>query len=518
MSFITIEFLLFVLAILLAYFLVPKQYRWIVLLIGNIVFYLFAGWRYSFYLLFTSLSVWGGALLISRFKKKAEDLIDKEKSKTLGWAKLTVAIVIILNIGILFVLKYLEWTTGIVNSLFHTSLPMIHLIVPLGISFYTFSSLGYLIDIYREMYEPEKNYFKLFTAISFFPTVLQGPICSFDSLLPQVIEGHDFDKEEAWWGFKRMVLGFFKKIIIADLIAVPTSYIFSNYSSLSGGICLLGAVFYAIQLYADFSGYMDIAIGLARILGIKLPENFDMPYISHSVAEYWRRWHITLGAWFRNYLYYPLMRSRFFTWLNKKIAKKNRQWANRIVTSLVLIITWILTGVWHGASYTYIFYGCYYALILALDVLLTPLYKWLKKKLHINDKSLPWQIFQVIRTFAVVSFCYIFFNGSGFSSAANMALKYLRFWEWGSISTLSSWGIDWWAYFIIIAAIAFVWLMNSLYRDNLSIYVPSFELSRRIPKVGQGAIIALTIMAIVAVFIYQLSLGDFTSSFIYFEF
>lgn len=506
-------------AVIALYFLIPKKWRWIVLLVANIVFYLMAGWQYAFYLLFTSLSVWGAAFLIHRNRYKADREPDDHKTKSyLFWGKFAVVATIILNLGILFVLKYLEWTTGIFNSLFNTSLPVIHLVVPLGISFYTFSSLGYLIDVYREEYEPEKNYFKLFTAISFFPTVLQGPICSFGDLLPQVAEGHDFDKEEAWWGFKRMVLGFFKKIVIADLIAIPTAYIFDNYASLGGGICLLGGVFYAIQLYADFSGYMDIAIGMARILGIKLPENFDMPYISFSVAEYWRRWHITLGAWFRNYLYYPLMRSRLFRWLNKKLSKWNRQWANRIVTAIVLGITWVVIGMWHGASYTFMFFGFCYGVIIALDVILSPFWKWLKKKLHINDKSVPWKIFQAIRTLAIVCFLNIFFNGNGIRNSAKMALKAFRFWEHDGIGVFQSWGIAWWAYLVILGAILVCYLCNSLYRESNSPYVPKFELSRRVNKLVQGVLMAVTCMAIIAVLLYELSLGDFTSSFIYFEF
>ena len=537
MVFTSLTFLIFAVILFFVYYLVPKKGQWIVLLVGSLIFYLFSGWKYFIFLISTIVCFYLLGLLLGKVSNKEEKLIeckkneteDKEtfkaernkiraKSNTLR--KLICALGIVLALAALFFVKYFNFFGTIFTSIFLKNKTFIglDLIVPLGLSFYLFSSIGYLIDISRGVHGPEKNIFKFALFVSFFPVVLQGPICTYSELSNELYLGHELKSENISNGFRRVLLGFVKKILIADLLGVAVSTVFSNSGEYHGFIILLTIIFYAIQLYADFSGYMDIAIGFAEMLGIKLPENFDNPYMSHSISEFWRRWHITLGAWFRNYLYYPLLRSKGLNKTKNGLAKLNKKFAEKFVTIIALAIVWISIGLWHGASFNYVLYGCFHGFFVICDVALSDIYKKIKKLLHIKDSSKLFKAFQIIRTFLIVCLGYTLFRASSLSQTGYMIKESIRFWDWQQIinGTLFNLGIHWSIYIVVLVFILFTIFGNSFFRK---VSVSSrFNIQTKTPIVAQYAVLVILCWAVIAGYIYTKSLGEIGSSFIYFEF
>ncbi|MCQ2485165.1 MAG: hypothetical protein MJ168_07505 [Clostridia bacterium] len=241
--------------------------------------------------------------------------------------------------------------------------------------------------------------------VSFFPQIIQGPISDYEHLSNEMFKKiHYLDYKNYARGFQRLIWGYVKKILIANLLSPIVSDIFARYNELSGLTCLIGAFFYSIQIYADFSGYMDIMCGFCEMLGIKLTENFERPYFSKSVAEYWRRWHITLGAWFKNYIYYPIAVSKWSRGLGKKLSKRfNSNIGKNLPASIALITVWLTTGLWHGASWAYIAWGGINGFFIIASLWLEPVFDKLKAILRINENSFWWKAFQTIRTFILVT-------------------------------------------------------------------------------------------------------------------
>ena len=304
-------------------------------------------------------------------------------------------------LGMLGVFKYGGWMAGICGG-------SLSLILPLGLSFYIFQSLGYCIDVYRGEFPAEKNLLRHALFVSFFPQLLQGPIGSYSSLAPQLCGGRDFDYHEAVFGLQRVVWGFFKKLVIANHIALLIDDKWTSQTAEGFVLWSFVLFLYSIQLYADFSGYMDIACGCSQMLGIRLDENFDSPYLSKSISEFWRRWHITLGAWFKNYLFYSLLRSDAINRLRKRFSSKYL--SSAIPTALSLLVVWILIGLWHGADFCYIFYGLYHGLFVILGVFLESQYRRFRETCERRFGQKVYTAFQMFRTFAIVTFGYVLFR------------------------------------------------------------------------------------------------------------
>lgn len=287
-------------------------------------------------------------------------------------------------------------------------IPTIHsisLIVPLGISFYTFQIMGYLTDVYWGKIEAEKNYFKVLLLTSFFPQITQGPISDCSFLSAELFKEHRFSYLNFSHGCQRFLWGLFKKMVVANIISAYVNDVFANYLNYSWITSLIGMFMYSIQIYADFSGYMDMMCGICNILDIKLTENFERPYFSKSIAEYWRRWHISLGAWFKKYIYYPIAVSKW----NQKLGRnaKNRfgnDFGNYLPASIALVVVWLVTGLWHGASWAYIAWGGVNGIFIIFSLWMEPRYDSLKLRLGIDSSTKWWRVFQVIRTFILVTF------------------------------------------------------------------------------------------------------------------
>ncbi len=353
MLFNSIQFAIFLPIVFLLYWFVFDRFisksKWQLRLqnafvvVASYVFYGWWDWRFLLLIAFTSFCSWGSGILIGNADSK-------KKAKTWMWLN------IVLNLGILALFKYYDFFVTEFAEIFNISTDglLLKVILPVGISFYTFQALSYSIDVFRGKIEPTKDIVAFFAFISFFPQLVAGPIERATNLLPQFLKKREFNYDNAADGMRQILWGLFKKIVVADNCAVYVDLVFSTYTEQTGSTLLLAAIFFTFQIYGDFSGYSDIAIGTAKLFGVKLMRNFNVPYFSRDIAEFWRRWHISLTTWFRDYVYIPLGGSR----VSKAKVIRNT------------FIIFLVSGFWHGANWTFIAWGAYHA-ILFLPLILT---------------------------------------------------------------------------------------------------------------------------------------------------
>ncbi len=420
MSFTSFEFFCFLAITVLLYYVIPKKLQWVLLLIASLVFYAFAGGFYLPYILITIISSYIVSMLIKKNADKEKtyiaankEALDKEqrkkykaKEKKKRFSILIVGLII--NFGMLAVLKYTGFAISNINSIIHifnknASIGIPELLLPLGISFYVFQTTGYLIDVYREKTQAETNIFKLGLFVSFFPQLLQGPISRHSDLAAQLFEEHKCSWDNICAGLLRVTYGYFKKLIIADTIMIAISKITGAPDTYSGIYVIFLILAYSVQIYADFTGGIDITIGIAEMLGIKLRENFDHPFASKSTKEYWNRWHITMGSWFTDYVFYPLSICKPMQKLSKwGRSKLGNALGKRIPVYLATIVTWFLTGLWHGASWNFIVWGLLNCLVILISQELTPLYNKFNKACPKLVSSKFWDLFSKSRTFLLM--------------------------------------------------------------------------------------------------------------------
>ena len=395
MSIISIEFLLFVIVCLISYYVVPKKHRWIVLLIFSYAFYSCANLKAIPYILITTLSTF---LIAKRI-----ECIGKENDKK-SKKKLYVLFACIINFGMLFFFKYWDFFADTINQLTSgENIPVLSLILPLGISFYMFQSIGYVIDIYRGKHETENNIFKYALFVSFFPQIIQGPINRFKELQVQLVSGSDFSFDHLKDGTQTIFWGLFKKLVIADRAAVVVNSIVPNYEQYDGAIIVIAILLYCIQLYMDFSGGIEIVSGVSKLFGIKLAQNFNRPIFATSYADFWRRWHMSLGAWMKDYLFYPISLSKPFIKFGKFIRRKIKGKLGKIIpVSIATFIVYFAIGVWHGSSFKYVAFGLWNGSIITLAILFEPLFISIKDRLRIKDTNPLFKLFQIIRTSLIV--------------------------------------------------------------------------------------------------------------------
>ena len=415
---------------MLLYYLVPKKLQWMLLLVLSYIFYVSGGVSMAGYLLFTTLSTYAAALLLGRENRRLTALSKEEREKAKKTAvrrkKLVCAAAIVLNFGLLYFLKYWNFTADLFGSAFGASLPRFDLIMPLAISFYMFQSVGYLIDVYRDKYPAQKNVFKYALFVSFFPQMVQGPIGRYDALAPQLLGQRRLDFENLKAGIQLMVWGYFKKLLIADRAAVVANQVFGNYEEYGGAVILFGVIFYCIQLYCDFSGGIDIIRGVAKLFGIEMAENFKRPFFAVSLTDFWRRWHISLGTWMKDYLFYSISFSKPLMRFGKFSRRKIGGRLGKILpTSIATFIIYFVIGIWHGASWKYIVFGLWNGVLITSALLLEPVFIRIKQKLHISDKSGWYHVFQVLRTTAIVVIGRYMTRADGFLYAVDMLKKTL---------------------------------------------------------------------------------------------
>lgn len=388
MQFNSLTYLLFIPIVFTPFWLIKDKYRWIVLLLASIVFYAWLQIPYLLIvLLLITLSTYFFALQIQK-----QDANEKRK-KQFFWFGLSI------NLLVLIYLKYLPFLITNINGLLRLfsslNLPMSKVLVSVGISFYTFQTISYLIDVYLGKIQPEKHlgYFALY--LCFFPKILQGPIERASKLLPQLKKPYEFNYMQTREGLILFVWGMFKKIVIADRLAFLVNTVFDKPEGVVGIPMIITIYAFAIQIYMDFSGYTDMALGTAKLFGIELTDNFRYPYAARSVTDFWRRWHITFSTWLQDYLFKPLQ-MKFRYW---------KVWG----TIFALMITFFISGLWHGASWTFIIWGLLHGIYLSLDQVWLPYKKKLNKKFHLETNKL-WMWFEIFITFNLVSFAWIFFR------------------------------------------------------------------------------------------------------------
>ena len=450
MLFTSYEFLGFLALLFLLYYILPKKTQWVLLLVASYAFYAFGGVKYLAFLVLTTLVSYAFALLMGRMSEKEKAYLSSEEGSALSkearkayraekkkrrFQVLFGALFI--DLGVLAVVKYAAFAVRNVNVLLHTfgadtALTVPELLLPLGISFYTFQSCGYLIDVYRGKVAPQRNFGKFALFVSFFPQVIQGPISRYDSLGEQLVSPHAFSGTDFSAGLLRVLWGYFKKLVIADRIMAAITLLMGSPEQYRGGYVLLLILFYSIQIYADFTGGIDITIGVARALGIRLAENFDRPFSSHSTKEYWNRWHITMGSWFTDYVFYPLSVSRPMLWLSKKSRKTlGNAVGKRIPVYTATIVTWFLTGLWHGAGWNFIVWGLLNCLVILVSQELEPLYARFRKACPRLTGSCAYGNFCAVRTFLLM----------GLSRSLDCYRDVpLTFRQWGSMVTEWNYG------------------------------------------------------------------------------
>ena len=354
--------------------------------LASYVFYGWWDWRFLLLIAFTSFCSWGSGLLIA-------------KSPTPKAAKAWTAANIVINLAILAVFKYYNFFISEFGQLFGVSTDslLLKIILPVGISFYTFQALSYSIDVYRKKIEPTKDIVAFFAYVAFFPQLVAGPIERATNLLPQFQTNRKFNYDQAVDGMRQILWGLFKKMVVADNCATYVDQVWATYYTQTGSTLLLAAILFAIQIYGDFSGYSDIAIGTAKLFGIKLMRNFNNPYFSRDIAEFWRRWHISLTSWFRDYVYIPLGGSRVGKW---KIVRNT-------------FVIFLLSGFWHGANWTFIAWGAFHALLFLPLILLGKNRRYTKEDADWHD----W--LKMLLTFVLATIGWIIFRAPSIGDAWN---------------------------------------------------------------------------------------------------
>lgn len=427
MSLTSTVFYAFLIAGLLVYYILPAKFRWVWLLIMSYVYYWGYNVKSSLYMVFDTVIIYFAAMLIwkindssKKYLAQNKEILTKDekkkyKEKTKKKKRLVLAGGLVLTFGLLAVLKYSKFflinfesffvSIGVTNA--HSL--ACKMIMAMGLSFYTFQSASYLIDVYMGKYDYEKNIFKLGLFISFFPQILEGPIGRYDRLAPQLFKGNKFELKNIQYGFQRVIWGLAKKFILADRAYVFVEAVFGKYYEYGGFVTIAAVLMYSVELYCDFSGGIDIVIGVAQMFGIKMDENFRQPFFSKSISEFWRRWHITLGTWMKDYVFYPFSLSKKMMKFSKLMKKHFGTFAGKTLPiCLADLLIFFLVGVWHGAAWKFIVYGMYNGIIIAASSLLEPVYEKMFKVTHINKNAKWYRVFQIIRTFILVNIGWFF--------------------------------------------------------------------------------------------------------------
>lgn len=423
MALTSMEFLILVGIAVAGYYLIPKKYQWMWLLGFSYLYYVSGGVKLLGYLLFTTLTTYGAGIFL-------------EKTEEKGRRKGILILTLVLNFGVLAVLKYLNFVLLNINRIFQGDISFVNFALPLGISFYTFQSMGYLLDVYWKRGKAEKNPFRFALFVAFFPQILQGPIGRFSRLGEQLYAPHSWEWKRMEEAFERILWGFFKKMVVADTAAIFVNALFDEYQTYPG-LAVFAALAYSVQLYGDFSGGIDVVIGISKLFGITLDENFKRPYFARSITDFWHRWHITLGTWMKDYIFYPVSLSG---WMGRfgKMAKKafGRSVGRTLPICLANLIVFLVVGVWHGAAWKFIVYGLYNGVIIAFSGLMAGNYRKWKKKLHIQDKSWGWQVFQILRTFLLVNISWFFDRADSVGQALAMMKNSVTHWEPSQLLTI----------------------------------------------------------------------------------
>lgn len=406
MLFNSYSFMVFFPVVTLCYFFMPRKARYVWLLIASYYFYMSWSPKYAVLIMGSTILTYGAALLMQKLPSKK---------------RIALICSIVLNFSLLFLFKYFDFFLQNINyllSLLHISLIQkpFDVLLPVGISFYTFQAVGYTVDVYRGEIQAERNFLRYALFVSFFPQLVAGPIERSKNLLTQMNALEKirvWDYERITQGFVLMLWGFFLKMVIADRAAFFVDQVYDYYWMYGGVECILAAILFSFQIYCDFAGYSFIAIGAAQVMGVKLMENFAAPYLANSIRDFWRRWHISLSTWFRDYLYIPLGGNR---------VSRIRKYAN-------LMVTFLVSGLWHGAKWNFVFWGGIHGIFLIFEDILRPYWEKVIHMKGIKTSGIGYSFCQITLTFSLVTFAWIFFRVKNISDAMLFIEKIFLDWN-----------------------------------------------------------------------------------------
>ncbi len=429
-----IYFLMFLPASLIVYQLLNQKIRYISLLMFSLAFVSLFGISSIFFPFVIAAIIYITALMLERQKTHCESVLkqtDREQKKAIKSRftkkkRIILASGVLLTLSMLVILKYFDFFAEAINHIRGAAntgekISMLHIIAPIGISFYTLQAIGYMADVYWGKTPAEKNYFKLLLFLCFFPTVMEGPICSYTDIKGSLFRGESLKSDNLAYGSIRIVWGLFKKIVVADRLYVIVAALFDRVESYSGAYIVIAAISYTIQLYMEFSGCMDIVIGSGRLFGITLPENFRQPFLSKNASEFWRRWHITLGVWLKTYIFYPVsMSGAAKKWNQFGKEKLSRHFTMLVVSALALFPVWVCNGLWHGAGWNYIFYGMYYFVVIMLELILEPVGKGITNTLKIAENNKLISFLRIFKTWIIIFIGELFFRANSLKQGFSM--------------------------------------------------------------------------------------------------
>lgn len=470
---------------IIVYSIIPQKTKKYFLLFASMVFFWLVSGQLIVYLILTIMSVHYFGIWLDRIQGKRNAAVKaapKEERKALKkvflhQSRLVLLFAAVIHIGVLLVIKYSPFFTANVNNLFALlnvplQLDIPSYIMPIGISFFTLQAISYLFDVYRGLIKADDNIFRLALFMSFFPQIVEGPICRYGQTADQLWNVKQIEFENLKLGAQRILFGLMKKLVIADRLNPLIKEVFSNYSNYQGGIIAIAAVCYTIQLYMDFSGTMDAVMGIAQIFGVTMPENFQRPFFSKSISEFWQRWHITLGTWFKDYIFYPVTMSKPMKNLTSSARKKlGNHFGPLLAGSVALFCVWFCNGLWHGSAWNYIFFGMYhFALILAGNII-SPAVTATNKKLHINADCFAYRTMQMVRTTILVIIGELFFRAEGLKDGLTMFGKMVTDFSFSTLDStlMDKLKIDVQDIIIVAVALVIIFVISVLNEKGINI-------------------------------------------------
>ena len=480
-SFFSLHYLaLFLPAALIVYFITPQKWKRYMLLLLSLGFFWLIGGLLIVYLLLSAVSIWGFGLWLDKIhaqRDAAVKAVERAERKAVKQAyqvkcQRVLALAVCLHIGLLLVLKYSGFFMTNVNHVLGTELTVPKFAMPLGISFFTMQAVSYLVDVYRQTIPADRNLLRVTLFMAFFPQIVEGPICRYNQTAQQLWDAKQIEYENFLLGSQRILYGLMKKMVVADRLNAFVEAIFGDVFAYQGGVIAIAALCYTIQLYMDFSGSMDAVCGTAQILGISMPENFRRPFFSKTVSEFWTRWHISLGAFFKDYIFYPVTMSKPMKNLTSSARKKlGNHFGPLIASSIALFCVWFSNGLWHGAAWSYIFFGMYHFTIILTGSVIAPWVKTVNGRLHINAQSRIYQLLQTLRTCILVVIGELFFRADGLRSGMVMFRRMVTDFSFTSINRkmLQSVSIDKYDFRIVAVTVAIVFVVSLLNERGVEI-------------------------------------------------
>lgn len=478
MQFISGIFMIFWAISFALYYLVKKERQWIVLAVASGLFYVAGTGGIPVGILLTGTGAYAcGIYLKGSLEKQKETLsgiADKEKKKTLrvGFERRRGRVQIlyfVFSLGLLLATKYM---VVLLPFLQKAGIPgsgsdsfFARVVMPLGISFYTLTAIGYVVDVGRGQCRAQENFWKLLLFFSYFPAITQGPFNRYDKLSAEFGKAHAFSFDRMASGVQRFVWGAFKKLVIADRMNLFVGNVFGSQEAVPGSIYALAVALYMLQLYADFSGYMDMALGVSETFDIVLPENFKRPYFSRSVAEFWRRWHITLGTWFKDYVMFSFVMSGAGRKIGKAAKKRWPRMGKQVTGLLGTMLVWLLTGMWHGRTVNYILWGIYYGVIMCVSLVLEPQYIVWKERLLVKEGK-GYSLFAMARTWVIVFVADVLIRAESLSQAGKIYRAIFADFRMGEgIWNVTSYGLSKYG-FMLLALCCLLWLAVSVWEER----------------------------------------------------